>query len=91
MSRVTSLLREESKKQRGGGWPRSLKLFGKSPWHRKASAGSEASASSSIRDLLRGRTPVTSPVPAIGGLSFSWSLELGQGKGKGGRFANGVV
>ncbi|KAI1409594.1 hypothetical protein F5Y13DRAFT_203266 [Hypoxylon sp. FL1857] len=64
MSRVATLLREEViKKPRGS---RSLKLFGKSPWHRKASAGSEASASSSLRDVLRGRTPVTSPVSDIG-------------------------
>ncbi|KAI1377713.1 hypothetical protein F4677DRAFT_45436 [Hypoxylon crocopeplum] len=60
MSRVASLLREETRR------PRSFKLFGKSPWHRKASAGSEASASSSIIDVLRGRTPVTSPVSDTG-------------------------
>ncbi|KAI1481614.1 hypothetical protein F4774DRAFT_407921 [Daldinia eschscholtzii] len=60
MNRVASLLREESKR------PRSFKLFGKSPWHRKASAGSEVSISSSIRNVLRGRTPITSPVPYIG-------------------------
>lgn len=69
MSRVESLLRKESKKQRGinvGSWSRSLKLFGKSPWHRKASAGSEASTSSSVRDVLRGRAPVTSPVSDLG-------------------------
>ncbi|OTB08188.1 hypothetical protein M426DRAFT_317290 [Hypoxylon sp. CI-4A] len=78
MSRVASLLRDEiNKKPRsagaggsssgngGSGWSRSLKLFGKSPWHRKASAGSEASASSSVRDVLRGRTPVASPVSDI--------------------------
>ncbi|OTA63625.1 hypothetical protein K449DRAFT_432933 [Hypoxylon sp. EC38] len=63
MSRVASLLREEVIKRPRGS--RSLKLFGKSPWHRKASAGSEASASSSLRDVLRGRTPVTSPVSDI--------------------------
>lgn len=71
MSRVESLLRKESKKQRGinvGSWSRSLKLFGKSPWHRKASAGSEASTSSSVRDVLRGRAPVTSPVSDLGPL-----------------------
>ncbi|KAI1386448.1 uncharacterized protein F4822DRAFT_444841 [Hypoxylon trugodes] len=71
ISRVTTLLREESRRSRGGsgssssGWSRSFKLFGKSPWHRKASAGSEASASSSVRDVLRGRTPVTSPASDI--------------------------
>ncbi|KAI8959016.1 hypothetical protein F5Y11DRAFT_350951 [Daldinia sp. FL1419] len=59
MSRVSTLLREESKRRR------SFKLFGKSPWHRKASAGSKMSDSSSIRDMLRGRTPVTSPVSYI--------------------------
>ncbi|KAI0387836.1 hypothetical protein F5Y04DRAFT_12556 [Hypomontagnella monticulosa] len=71
MSRVASLLRKESKKQRssnGSSWSRSLKLFGKSPWHRKASAGSEASTSSSVRDVLRGRAPVTSPASDIGPL-----------------------
>lgn len=62
MSRVTSLLREESKKP----WPRSLKLFGRSPWHRRDSLDSENSASSSLRDALRGRTPVTSPASDIG-------------------------
>ncbi|KAK6957711.1 hypothetical protein Daesc_000499 [Daldinia eschscholtzii] len=60
MNRVASLLREESKR------PRSFKLFGKSPWYRKTSAGSAVSTSSSIRDVLRGRTPITSPVPYIG-------------------------
>ncbi|KAI1806230.1 hypothetical protein F4811DRAFT_512323 [Daldinia bambusicola] len=59
MSRVASLLGKESKR------PRSFKLFGRSPWHRKASAGSEVSASSSIRDVLRGRTPITSPASYI--------------------------
>ncbi|KAI1142384.1 hypothetical protein F5Y05DRAFT_224649 [Hypoxylon sp. FL0543] len=64
LSRVASLLREEvMKKPRGS---RSRKLFGRSPWHRKTSAGSEASASSSVREVLRGRTPVTSPVSEIG-------------------------
>ncbi|KAL7627466.1 hypothetical protein AAE478_001659 [Parahypoxylon ruwenzoriense] len=60
MSRVVTLLREET-------WrPRSRKLFGRSPWHRKASAGSEASASSSLRNVLRGRTPVSSPASDLG-------------------------
>ncbi|KAI0841001.1 hypothetical protein F5Y06DRAFT_235181 [Hypoxylon sp. FL0890] len=60
MSRVASLLREEViRKPRGS---RSLKLFGKSPWYRKASAGSDTSISSSVLDVLRGPTPVTSPV-----------------------------
>ncbi|KAI1210946.1 uncharacterized protein F4807DRAFT_44209 [Annulohypoxylon truncatum] len=68
MRRVTSLLREEGKDKKGrGDWSR--KLFGKSPWHREASASSEASVtssvSSSVRDVLRGRTPFTSPVSEI--------------------------
>ncbi|KAI2466810.1 hypothetical protein F4781DRAFT_434025 [Annulohypoxylon bovei var. microspora] len=67
MRRVASLMREESKEGRGS-WSR--KLFGKSPWHREPSAGSEASVtssvSSSVRDVLRGRTPFTSPVSDIG-------------------------
>ncbi|KAI0014446.1 hypothetical protein F4779DRAFT_559831 [Xylariaceae sp. FL0662B] len=58
LNRMTSLLREESRKPQKS-W--SLKLFGKSPWHHKESASSEASASSSLCDVLRGRTPVTSP------------------------------
>ncbi|KAI1776926.1 hypothetical protein F4818DRAFT_440321 [Hypoxylon cercidicola] len=66
MSRVASLLTRE---EGGGGakrpWARSLKLFGKSPWHRQESAGSEASASSSLRDVLRGRTPAGSPASDI--------------------------
>ncbi|KAI2624171.1 hypothetical protein GGR54DRAFT_564374 [Hypoxylon sp. NC1633] len=62
MTRVASLLREECKRP---AWPRSFRLFGKSPWHRKASVGSEASASSSVRDVLRGRTPVASPASDI--------------------------
>ncbi|KAI0111355.1 hypothetical protein F4814DRAFT_450030 [Daldinia grandis] len=57
--RAASLLREESKRRR------SFKLFGKSPWHRGASASSDVSISSSVRDVLRGRTPVTSPVSYI--------------------------
>ncbi|KAI0853003.1 hypothetical protein F5Y00DRAFT_272549 [Daldinia vernicosa] len=59
MGRAASLLRKESKGRR------SFKLFGKSPWHREAYAGSDVSASSSILDVLRGRTPVTSPVSYI--------------------------
>lgn len=67
MSRVASLLlREEGGAGGKRAWSRSLKLFGKSPWHRQASAGSEASASSSLRDVLRGQTPVGSPVSDLG-------------------------
>ncbi|KAI1650689.1 uncharacterized protein F4817DRAFT_327064 [Daldinia loculata] len=60
MGRAASLLREESKRRR------SFRLFGKSPWHREASVVSDVSTSSSIRGVLRGRTPVTSPVSYIG-------------------------
>lgn len=38
------------------------KLFGKAPWHRKESAESYNSVSSSIRDVLKGRTPPATPV-----------------------------
>ncbi|KAI1450320.1 hypothetical protein F5Y02DRAFT_413041 [Annulohypoxylon stygium] len=69
MRRAASQLREEGKTNKGrSDWSR--KLFGKSPWHREASGGSGASmassVSSSVRDVLRGRTPVTSPVSDIG-------------------------
>lgn len=40
---------------------RRRKLFGKSPWHRKASGESDASVSSSIRKILRGTTPHNTP------------------------------
>ncbi|KAI1503847.1 hypothetical protein F5X99DRAFT_424845 [Biscogniauxia marginata] len=85
MSRVASLLREESRKP-----PRkqhSMRLFGKSPWHhRKASGGSETSISSSIRDILRGRTPVASPASEIEGPCFdvapcnTWSEQFPGGE-----------
>ncbi|KAI1095793.1 hypothetical protein F5B19DRAFT_267691 [Rostrohypoxylon terebratum] len=67
MHRVSSVLREEGKPNKGrSNWSR--KLFGKSPWHREASGGSGASSvSSSVRGVLRGRTPVTSPVSDIEG------------------------
>ncbi|KAH8879192.1 hypothetical protein GQ53DRAFT_849761 [Thozetella sp. PMI_491] len=37
------------------------KLFGKAPWHRKSSVDSGRSASSSVRDILKGRTPPVTP------------------------------
>ncbi|KAI0889018.1 uncharacterized protein GGS22DRAFT_184593 [Annulohypoxylon maeteangense] len=82
MRRVVSLLREESKdKKSRGDWPH--RIFGKSPWHREAFAGSEASVassvSSSVRDVLRGRTPFTSPVSDIDRLnSFSAQFPGGE-------------
>ncbi|KAI1762921.1 hypothetical protein GGR53DRAFT_396333 [Hypoxylon sp. FL1150] len=71
MSRVASLLLRDE----GGGvgkrtWSRPLKLFGKSPWHRQTSAGSEASATSSLRDALRGQTPTASPASDAGPLKL---------------------
>ncbi|KAI1103134.1 hypothetical protein F4804DRAFT_333633 [Jackrogersella minutella] len=63
MRRVASLLREETKGGGGGGGGWTRKLFGKSPWHRKPSdASASSSVASSVRDVLRGRTPFTSPV-----------------------------
>lgn len=67
MSRMVSLLLREE----GGGtgkktWSRSFKLFGKSPWHPQTSTGSEDSATSSLRGVLRGRTPMASPVSDAG-------------------------
>ena len=38
------------------------KLFGKAPWHRKESSKSASSAGSSIREILRGKSPRVSPV-----------------------------
>ncbi|KAI1083406.1 hypothetical protein F5B20DRAFT_595417 [Whalleya microplaca] len=63
LNRTASLLRGDGRRPQKS-W--SLRLLGKSPWYRKASAGSEVSASSSLRDVLRGRTPVTSPVSDLG-------------------------
>ncbi|KAK8090983.1 hypothetical protein PG994_000488 [Apiospora phragmitis] len=61
LSRISTLLREESSKSPNSRtWQR--KLFGKSPWHRKASTGSDASATSSILEVLRGHTPLSTPV-----------------------------
>lgn len=45
------------------------KLFGKAPWHRKESGESFSSVSSSIRAVLKGKTPPATPAPH--GLSYS--------------------
>ncbi|KAH6610559.1 hypothetical protein Trco_000579 [Trichoderma cornu-damae] len=45
------------------------KLFGKAPWHRKESGDSFTSVSSSIRAVLKGKTPPATP--ANYGLSFA--------------------
>ncbi|EHK24879.1 uncharacterized protein TRIVIDRAFT_146649, partial [Trichoderma virens Gv29-8] len=45
------------------------KLFGRAPWHRKESGDSFASVSSSIRAVLKGKTPPASP--ATLGLSYT--------------------
>ncbi|KAI0597849.1 hypothetical protein F4775DRAFT_602031 [Biscogniauxia sp. FL1348] len=64
IGRVAALLRDES--HRRPRKARSMRIFSKSSWHRKASAGSETSASSSVRDMLRGKTPTVSPDPDEG-------------------------
>ncbi|ORY65296.1 uncharacterized protein BCR38DRAFT_484738 [Pseudomassariella vexata] len=66
ISRISSLLRDETKSPQSQGKPRQRKLFGKSPWYRKASHGSENSVSSSIRDILRGLTPMATPTSETG-------------------------
>lgn len=45
------------------------KLFGRAPWHRKESGDSITSVSSSIRAVLKGRTPPATP--ANHGLSYT--------------------
>lgn len=45
------------------------KLFGRAPWHRKESAESFTSVSSSIRAVLKGKTPPATP--ANHGLSYT--------------------
>lgn len=78
MSRISTLLREEHNKSPGSR-TRQRKLFGKSPWHRKGSAGSDASATSSILDLLRGHTPLSTPVsekPAFVTSTNEWSEQF---------------
>lgn len=45
------------------------KLFGRAPWHRKESADSFTSVSSSIRAVLKGKTPPATP--ANHGLSYT--------------------
>ncbi|EHK48171.1 hypothetical protein TRIATDRAFT_192231, partial [Trichoderma atroviride IMI 206040] len=45
------------------------KLFGRAPWHRKESAESLTSVSSSIRSVLKGKTPPATP--ANHGLSYT--------------------
>jgi hypothetical protein len=47
----------------------SRKLFGRAPWHRKESADSFTSVSSSIRAVLKGKTPPATP--ANHGLSYT--------------------
>ncbi|KAI1490562.1 hypothetical protein F5X96DRAFT_694542 [Biscogniauxia mediterranea] len=75
MGRVAALLRDESRRSHK---TRSMRIFSKSSWHRKTSAGSETSVSSSVRDMLRGKTPTVSPEPDEG-VCFepcnSWSAQ----------------
>ncbi|KAI1639813.1 hypothetical protein F4809DRAFT_638185 [Biscogniauxia mediterranea] len=63
IGRVVALLRDESRRPHK---TRSMRIFSKSSWHRKTSAGSETSVSSSVRDMLRGKTPTVSPEPDEG-------------------------
>lgn len=46
------------------GRPKTLarKVFGKPPWYRRESGDMTSSVSSSIHELLRGRTPPPTPV-----------------------------
>ncbi|KAK7996969.1 hypothetical protein PG989_005009, partial [Apiospora arundinis] len=85
LSRISTLLREENNKSPGSR-TRQRKLFGKSPWHRKASAGSDGSTTSSILDLLRGHTPLSTPVSeklAFIGSTNEWNEEFpGGGEGR---------
>ncbi|UKZ59595.1 uncharacterized protein TrAtP1_000896 [Trichoderma atroviride] len=50
------------------------KLFGRAPWHRKESAESLTSVSSSIRSVLKGKTPPATP--ANHGLSYTSTYNL---------------
>ncbi|KAH8124807.1 hypothetical protein LI328DRAFT_168022 [Trichoderma asperelloides] len=50
------------------------KLFGKAPWHRKESGESFTSVSSSIRAVLKGKTPPATP--ANHGLSYTSSYSF---------------
>lgn len=42
---------------------RTRPRLGVAPWHRRHSHDSVLSVSSSVRDLLRGKTPIATPVP----------------------------
>ncbi|KAH7031237.1 uncharacterized protein B0I36DRAFT_349340 [Microdochium trichocladiopsis] len=65
LARIASILRSEWKVNgRVGSF--SLRDFGKSPWHRKTSTGSSASAPSSVREAMRGIVPLSTPAEEIG-------------------------
>ncbi|KAK8010480.1 hypothetical protein PG990_009445 [Apiospora arundinis] len=84
LPRISTLLREENNKSPGSR-TRQRKLFGKSPWHRKASAGSDGSTTSSILDLLRGHTPLSTPVSeklAFIGSTNEWNEEFPGGEAR---------
>ncbi|CAJ2513676.1 Uu.00g017950.m01.CDS01 [Anthostomella pinea] len=80
-SRPSSILREESKKLQKM-W--SMKLFGKSTWHRKTSVVSDPSATTNVLDILRGNTPDSSPPSDKGGYSMgtpsTWSAQYPGGE-----------
>ncbi|KAH9887164.1 hypothetical protein F4778DRAFT_786461 [Xylariomycetidae sp. FL2044] len=57
-SSISPLLTGETKKPHRQ-WAK--KLFGMSVWHRKTSGGSEPSATSAMREILRGSSPLSSP------------------------------
>jgi hypothetical protein len=61
--RIAALLydKDEANNPQNGDRLRARKLFGRAPWHRKLSKESNDSVSSSIRDMIRGRTPDPSP------------------------------
>jgi hypothetical protein len=54
VTRSGTLIRENQQSSTKDG---GRKLFGKAPWHRKGSGTSEISTTSSVRKILRGRTP----------------------------------
>ncbi|KAI0132065.1 hypothetical protein BJ170DRAFT_592046 [Xylariales sp. AK1849] len=71
LAHISTVLRNDNCKSPNGKHPRR-KLFGLSPWHRKPSNESDHSVSSSIRDVLRGETPHSTPEPDRQRLHGEW-------------------
>ncbi|KAI1877049.1 uncharacterized protein JN550_001121 [Neoarthrinium moseri] len=71
VARIAHILREGTRSPPNGGKSRARKLFGRSPWHRKTSGESSYSVSSSIREILRGNTPHSSPAGEAD--AYTWS------------------